>query len=96
MREAAERGNADAQYHLGEMYFSGDGVARDEEAAARWYRRAAEQDHTKAQFFMGTLHRYGWGVQHDCWEAQRWWQRAADLGDPDGRERVADPYFRCG
>lgn len=95
MREAAERGNADAQYHLGEMYFSGDGVARDEEAAARWYRRAAEQDHTKAQFFMGTLHRYGWGVQQDCWEAQRWWQRAADLGDPDGRERVADPYFRC-
>ncbi len=40
---AAERGDIDAQYNLGLMYENGNGVAKDEAKAIKWYRKAAEQ-----------------------------------------------------
>ncbi|MFM2366475.1 MAG: hypothetical protein RIR95_1083, partial [Pseudomonadota bacterium] len=42
-RPLADQGHADAQAFLGAMYINGDGVARDPEEAARWYRLAADQ-----------------------------------------------------
>lgn len=39
----AQRGNADAQFFLGQMYEEGQGVQRDPAAARRWYRAAADQ-----------------------------------------------------
>ena len=42
-RPLAEAGNADAEYFLGVLHQHGLGVARDDLAASRWYRRAAEQ-----------------------------------------------------
>ncbi|WP_108658645.1 trypsin-like peptidase domain-containing protein [Acuticoccus kandeliae] len=40
-RAAAEAGDTAAMYKLGDMYFSGEGVARDQAEAIRWYQRAA-------------------------------------------------------
>ena len=48
-REAAEQGNADAQYALGRMYYNGEGVPRDEAEAVHWFRMAAELGHAEAQ-----------------------------------------------
>jgi TPR repeat protein len=42
-RLAAEQGYARAQYSLGRMYESGQGVPEDYVEAVRWYRLAAEQ-----------------------------------------------------
>jgi len=39
----AERGDAEAQDILGNMYYNGQGVPQDYKEAARWYRKAAEQ-----------------------------------------------------
>ncbi|MBR0256343.1 MAG: sel1 repeat family protein, partial [Synergistaceae bacterium] len=47
--EAAELGNAEAQYRLGKMYTVGDKVKQDWKEVAKWYRRAAEQGHIEAQ-----------------------------------------------
>jgi TPR repeat protein len=49
MTEAAEQGDADAQYNLGNCYILGMGVAQDKAKAAEWYRKAAEQGHEGAQ-----------------------------------------------
>ena len=47
----AEQGNADVQFYLGEMYYYGYGVPRDdEEEAMRWYRMAAEQGDLRALY----------------------------------------------
>ena len=50
---SAERGDASAQYALGYMYASGNGVEKDKTEAARWYRKAAEQGHAMAQYALG-------------------------------------------
>ena len=41
--KAAEQGNADAQCHLGECYYEGNGVPQSYSEAVKWYRRAADQ-----------------------------------------------------
>jgi len=43
IESAAERGDPDAQYALGYMYFYGIGTVRDSNAAKLWIRRAAAQ-----------------------------------------------------
>ena len=49
VRTAAEQGNVDAQFILGECYSKGEGVKQDYEQAAYWYRKAAEQGVTAPQ-----------------------------------------------
>ena len=42
LRGRAEKGEADAQRYLGTMYRTGEGVAKDEVEAVKWYRKAAD------------------------------------------------------
>ena len=42
VREAAERGDAEAAMKLGESYMKGEGVEKNEEEALEWFRKAAE------------------------------------------------------
>jgi TPR repeat protein len=50
LRLEAEKGDSDAQVHLGGIYqFGSEGVAKDATEAAKWYRKAAEQGVAGAQ-----------------------------------------------
>ena len=70
-RHAAEQGDADAQYNLGVMYATGEGVPQDEAEAVRWYRLAAEQGIATAQTNLGPMYDIGEGVPQDEAEAVR-------------------------
>ncbi|MFC1833906.1 tetratricopeptide repeat protein [Thermodesulfobacteriota bacterium] len=48
-RVAAEQGDPNAQYQLGEKYLHGKGVPADREEAAKWFRRAAKNGNKDAQ-----------------------------------------------
>ncbi len=72
----ATKGSAKSQHQLGIMYQNGKGVARDEAAAAEWYRKAAVQGFVRSQYALGSLH-YARG---DYDEAERWWLQAARQG----------------
>jgi TPR repeat protein len=72
--KAAEKGDAQSQYHLGYMYAEGKGV--DEEKwlaeldAERWYKKAAEQGYANASFDLGNLYErkaneHGYEMSHD-------------------------------
>ena len=43
IRPLANDGDAAAQFNLGLMYMTGQGVSRDDAAAAIWFQKAAEQ-----------------------------------------------------
>ncbi|MGL5335663.1 MAG: tetratricopeptide repeat protein, partial [Enterovibrio sp.] len=43
VQQAAEKGNAAAQYSLASMYAQGRGVGQDLKQAMQWYKKAAEQ-----------------------------------------------------
>ena len=44
----AEQGNSDAQNNLGNMYYEGRGVRKDEQEAVRWIKKAARQGNKAA------------------------------------------------
>jgi hypothetical protein len=76
----AEKGNAAAQYNLGDMYREGEGVAEDDKEAVKWYRKAAEQGHAQAQNNLGDMYANGEGVPMDSKEAVKWYRKAAEQG----------------
>jgi TPR repeat protein len=55
LRQAAEQGNADAQYELGILYEFGYNFADHKAAAYAWYVRAAEQGNAAAAKRRDTL-----------------------------------------
>ena len=77
----AEQGDASAQFSLGVMYATGEGILKDDAEAVRWYRLAAEQGNASAQFNLGVMHAGGRGVLKDDAEAVRWYRLAAEQGD---------------
>ena len=68
----AETGDTVAQYNLGSMYWSGEGVLIDHKQAVNWYRKAAEQGHANAQYNLGGMYEVGHGVQEDLVTAYAW------------------------
>ena len=80
VRQAADQGDAAAQYNLGLMYTNGEGVLEDDAEAVRWFRLAAEQGHAKAQLNLGGMYALGRGLPKDDAEAVRWFQLAAEQG----------------
>ena len=86
-RSLAEQGDANAQYGLGFMYDTGQGVPQDYAAAMSWYRKAADQGHAAAQSNLGTMYANGWGVPQDYILAHMWWNLAASRLDASEKEK---------
>ena len=76
----ANQGYAFAQYNLGLLYSTGNGVPTDFGEAAKWYRRAADQGYAPAQFELAGMYAIGLGVPQDTAEAAKWDRNAADQG----------------
>lgn len=95
---AAEQGDASAQFKLGLMYDHGYGVPEDGAEAVRWYRMAAEQGHVPAQNNLGVMYAGGEGVPEDNVQAYAWYSIAAAQGDEvanQNKERTAKGMTRA-
>lgn len=77
----AEQGDAGAQFILGEMYYNGEGVARDYVRAMSWFRQAAEQGLMQAQGMLGLMYEDGLGINENHIAAYKWYSLAAVQGD---------------
>ena len=71
-----------AQFHLGQRYASGTGVAKDEQEALRWYEIAADQGLPEAQRALANAYFHARGVPKDMREGNRRLRLAAEAGDP--------------
>ncbi len=80
LAQKADRDDAEIQFYIGKCYFQGNGVAKDEAEAVKWYRKAAEQGHVKAQNNLGMCYALGEGVAQDYGEAVKWFRKAAEQG----------------
>ncbi len=81
----ARKGDAEAQYALGQAYAEGLGLPVLEAESAYWIGRAAEAKHLDALIRMGELRIDGEGVEQDQGEALRLFSTAAGLGDARGQ-----------
>ena len=75
----AEKGLADAQCLLGDMYAEGLGVSQDLEKAEHWYRMAANQFNGCGLISLGFMYYDGNVVPKDRSEAAKLWKRALDI-----------------
>lgn len=82
--EAAERGNATAQYSYGYLLYEQGYMPLEADKhfarVLRWWTRAAEQGHIEAQFMVGTFHQLGLGTPFNEPEALKWLKLAASKG----------------
>lgn len=86
--------HAYAQYFLARMYESGQGVEKNLETAAEWYRQAAEKGVGDAQYRLGALYERGEGLPVDMEYAYGWYSVAAHVGNEKGRMAAAQTEQR--
>ena len=69
---AAEQGDPGAQNALGNLYYLGLGVERNQTLASRWYLKSAFQSNSDAQINLARQYRLGYGLPHDELRAYAW------------------------
>lgn len=69
----ADKGHPFAQFNVGLLYHSGDGVGQDEVEAIAWYTKSAENGYYKAQEYLAAGYAEGWfGLKKDADKANYW------------------------
>ena len=80
-RRAAENGNIEAQFQVGECLLYGNGIPQDSREAVNWFLKASTANHSGAQFAMAECYRSGYGVEQDYSKSFDWYRKAADQGN---------------
>lgn len=80
LHPVAKKGDARAQYDLGQLYEQGKGVNQNFQQAMRWYRLSAMQGHSRAQYNLGQMYEEGLVVNLDFVKAYMWYTLAAAKG----------------
>lgn len=96
---AAERGDADAQFEMGQMFDSGwlrhrYEVGVDVPSALYWYGKSAGQGNEKAQCNLGAVYFDGYGVKTDKKRGIEYYRRAARTGSARASYELGIMYLR--
>ena len=78
--KAGEEGNSAAMYYIGNLYYNGYGVSKNDETAAEWYKKAAERGSYDAMKNLSIMYSNGWGVPKDAEAADMWHRKALENG----------------
>jgi TPR repeat protein len=90
---ASDQGNVDAELHLAQIYFFGEGeCTRDYAGAAKWATKAAAADKPAAQNMLGFLYQHGFGVEKDPAKAIEFYLKAANQGDVKAQANLGAMY----
>ncbi|TAL27573.1 MAG: sel1 repeat family protein [Alphaproteobacteria bacterium] len=95
----ADRGDAYAQWALGNAYAKGydlGGIKQDYAEALKWYCRSANQGNPFSQYAVGRLYDEGHGVKQDYAEAAKWFHKAAGQGRVPKVSQLEALYNRNG
>lgn len=73
IKARADKGEAEYQVKLGNIYKEGKGVPQDYSQALKWYHEAARQGNAESQFMIGVMYHFGKGVPQDYKEVFKWY-----------------------
>ena len=90
-RQAADKGNPDAQFRIGNLYYNGShGYQKSYKKAFGGYSKAAAQGNADAQYIIGNFYYFGYEpCTASKTEAAKWYQKAADQGYSTVASRLA-------
>jgi TPR repeat protein len=98
----AEKGNAEAQFMVGNIYNGNQAGNLDWTKAAEWYRKSAEQGYAPAEFYLGQMldngiqtkgPSAGKGVAKNTKEALSWYHKAAEQKYVDAYAKLALAFY---
>lgn len=93
MTKAANQGDDEAQYQLGQYYESGRYADRDPAQAVQWYGKAADQGNIRATVALADLYMDGDQVQRDTDRALELYRKAADADDEKAEVALGNAYY---
>jgi TPR repeat protein len=85
IKQAADRGNVDAQYVCGRAYFLDHGCGISYPDAVKYFRLAAEQGHSYGQVRLGICQYGGSGVERNTVLARQLFAQSAGAGNAFGQ-----------
>lgn len=92
--QAAEKGNAEAQFDIGYAYYTGEGISRNYTSAAMWFKRSAKQNFAKAQYNLAYCYMNGHGVPCDYDKAFNYLNQSAENDYKRAQITLADCYTK--
>ncbi len=92
LKQAAELGNAEAQYNLGYCYQEGVEVPKNDSIANTWLLKSAKQGWLNAQFKIAYSYAVGRGTTKNDGQAFYWALQCAKQGDPECMFNVVSCY----
>lgn len=90
--QAAEKGNAEAQFRLGVIYANGDEVELNYDTAVQWFNQSARQGHENALITLAWIYATGAGVEPNEERARELYLLAANHGSAKAQYVVATMY----
>ncbi|WP_455209697.1 tetratricopeptide repeat protein [Kaarinaea lacus] len=90
--QAAEAGNAEAQYNLGVLIRSGQGTEKDPKRALSWFEKSAAQGWADAQYQLGNMYEFGLSVPQSYQNAAALYKKAAEQGHASAQTNLAVLY----
>ena len=93
--ESAEKGYIESQYYLAHLYYTGNGVPKNNLKAGNWYEKAANQGHIESQYILGTMFETLHIVtqdNNDYESAASWYKKAADQGHSTAQYYLGNMY----
>lgn len=92
--EKAEKGDMDAEFKLGYIYYNGEGAEVNYKKSAKWFKKAAKQGHAEAQFNLAVIYKNGEGLTKDTNKALKWYTKAAKQGLAEAQFNLGYIYYR--
>ncbi|AZS49980.1 sel1 repeat family protein [Entomomonas moraniae] len=86
--KAADEGNTDAMYNIGNLYAKGEGVEWSYQQAMQWWLKAADKGHINSMLMIGGY--YYASTEYP--EAMQWYLKAANKGSPNAMLRLGCLY----
>jgi TPR repeat protein len=87
-KDAALKGNRDAQFALGTYFYTGEVVNKDVATARKWFEAAAVQGQPDAMFNLGVVLSNGEGGPRDTALAYVWLSLASQAGNRGAADAV--------
>lgn len=88
LKPIADRGDAEAQCIVANLYHLGLGVEKDVLEAVKWYNKSAEQGYGVASNNLAEIFAFGdWGIAINKVKAEKWQQKAREQGFLHTRQR---------
>ncbi|MDE6618610.1 MAG: DnaJ domain-containing protein [Clostridiales bacterium] len=85
---AAMEGDAESQYTLGTLYYSGEDIDIDYDQAYFWFKEAAKQKHADAMYYLGLCYLNGHGTEKNETNGQGFIRQAAKLGSKPAQKEM--------